>query len=173
MARLASVGVVFAVCVAFVCGRSARAAELNAPIPPDAKILWAVYEPAGHHAIGRNVSSAAKVAAVATLLDRLPLQNPEPGAVYNCPAQFGVINLSFYAAPTSSPVATALVPVGGCGDVEISVDGASQPARNGTFRLVGQIEALIRLDIGAGRPGATGRRGSAGTHPSAANRGAT
>src|ERR1700683_2101332 len=128
-----------------------------APIPAGAKLLKVAFDTQtrrGTHPLERNVTSAKRIGAITTLLNRLPVARPSLLA-FNCPAEFGVVRLDFYATATSPPFAIAVIPVGGCGGVVLTVEGEQQPGRSSAgVDLIRQIERDLGLDVKAG-PGAS------------------
>ena len=73
-----------------------------------------------------TVTSPAKVAAIAAVIDGLPLF--PPGA-FSCPADFGAaMRLTFRTSPQGPVVAQLSAQYGGCGVVSVSIDGRAMPA---------------------------------------------
>ena len=127
-----------------------------APIPAGAKLLRVAFDTQTRrrtHPLERNVTSAKRIGAITTLLNRLPVARPSLLA-FNCPAEFGVVRLDFYATATSPPpLAIAVIPVGGCGGVELTVDGEQQPERSSAgLTLIRRIERDLGLDVKDGPP---------------------
>jgi hypothetical protein len=127
-----------------------------APIPAGAKLLRVAFDTQtqrGTHPLERNVTSAKRIDAITALLNRLPVARPSL-LTFNCPAEFGVVRLDFYATATSPPFAIAVIPVGGCGGVGLTVAGQQQPGRSSAgVDLIRRIERDLGLDVKAGPRG--------------------
>ena len=73
-----------------------------------------------------TVTSPAKVAAIAGVIDGLPLFPP---GTFSCPADFGgQMRLTFRTSPGGPVVARLTAEYGGCGVVSVSIGGRSMPA---------------------------------------------
>ena len=106
-----------------------------------------------HSAIRRNqpkqpaltITKAAKTAAIVSLLNALPAE--QPGA-RGCPLDAGVrVRLAFYPRRGVLPAALADVEVGGCGSVELTLDGAPQPTLEGGGVLIEQLDRVIGVKL--------------------------
>jgi hypothetical protein len=76
-----------------------------------------------------TITDPAKVRALKALINGLAVFPPAP---YSCPADFGVdLVLTFRAGPRTPPLAVATVDFEGCDDVDLTIDGRSQPALAG------------------------------------------
>ena len=101
-------------------------------IPPDARVVT-ITPMFGIRSTKRfvrldqavTVTSPAKVAAIAAVIDGLPLF--PPGA-FSCPADFGAaMRLTFRRSPQGPVVAQLSAQYGGCGVASVSIDGRAMP----------------------------------------------
>jgi len=132
-------------------------------IPPGARLLRVLVErpepPRPDNRRRYTVTSRKRIGAVATLINSLPVARPSL-LVRSCPAAFGALRLVFYRSAAAPPLAIAVVSAGGCGGVELSVDGRAQPTLSGDgFSTIGRIAGDLRLTL-AFRP----RNNSLGPH---------
>jgi hypothetical protein len=73
-----------------------------------------------------TVTDPAKVAAIAAVIDGLPLFPP---GTFSCPADFGAyMKLTFRTALHGPVVAQLTAAYGGCGTVSVSINGRARPA---------------------------------------------
>ena len=76
-----------------------------------------------------TITSPAKVSALKALINGLTLFPP---GMFNCPADFGDgLVLTFRAGPGTPALAVATVDLAGCGGVNLTIGGKSQPALAG------------------------------------------
>ena len=104
-----------------------------------------------------TVTNPAKVAAIAAVIDELPLF--PPGA-FSCPADFGAsMKLTFRTSRDGPVVARLTAEYGGCGTVSVITDGRSMPAL-GDYTAAGQqLQQRVLAIAGARwpyRPGSPG-----------------
>ena len=102
-----------------------------------------------------TVTSPKSIHALVALLNKLPAVQP---GTYACPADFGVrVRLAFYASHAVAPLAVALVNPGGCGDVQLTIDGLAQPPltsqwfpgspRSPTVSLIEQLDTALHVRL--------------------------
>jgi hypothetical protein len=72
-----------------------------------------------------TVTNAAKVSRIAAVIDGLPLFPP---GEFGCPADFGrAMRLTFRATPAGPALAVVTGQTGGCGAVQVDIEGKSMP----------------------------------------------
>lgn len=87
------------------------------------------------------VRRLAKIEAIRTLLNELPALQP---GVRMCPLDLGVrLWLSFDAGSRTPPTATAKINLGGCGGVELTIDGHPEGTVESTPTLLETIERIL------------------------------
>jgi hypothetical protein len=90
-----------------------------------------------------TVTDPAKVHAIATVVDGLPLFPP---GEFNCPADFGAaMSLTFRTSPGGPVVAQLTAQYGGCGTVTVSIGGRAWPSLS-NYTAAGQLQQRV-LDI--------------------------
>ena len=104
-----------------------------------------------------TVTDPAKVAAIAAVIDELPLF--PPGA-FSCPADFGAaMELTFRTSRDGPVVARLTAAYGGCGTVSVSIDGRSMPALSDYTGTGQQLQQRVLAIAGTRwpyRPGSPG-----------------
>lgn len=87
-----------------------------------------------------RVTSTKKIDKVVTLLNALPARR----LGLRCAADFGIwVRLAFYTSRVSPPSAVAEVDPQGCGEVEVTISGKSQPALEGGGLLIQRIDHVL------------------------------
>src|SRR5579871_738556 len=104
-----------------------------------------------------TVTNPAKVAAIAAVIDDLPLF---PLGAFSCPADFGAsMKLTFRTSRDGPVVARLTAEYGGCGTVSVSIDGRSLPALSDYTGAGQQLQQRVLAIAGARwpyRPGSPG-----------------
>jgi len=126
-------------------------------IPPDARVVT-ITPVFGIRPVKRfvrldppvTVTSPAKVAAIAAVIDGLPLF--PPGA-FSCPADFGgAMRLTFRMSVRGPVVAQLTAQYGGCGTVSVSIDGRAMPALSDYTSSGQQLQQRVLAIAGARWP---------------------
>jgi hypothetical protein len=120
-------------------------------IPPGARLLWInVFSGIeGNQPRQRplRIVSSKRIDAIVALLNALPAAQP---GLRSCPADFGIrVRLRFYARRGTAPLAVAQIDPGGCGGVELTLDGTTQPQLETAGPLIAQIDRVLgrRIDV--------------------------
>ncbi len=94
------------------------------------------------------LTSAKKIDEVVELLNALPARRP---GMTRCPLDFGIrVRLAFYTSRASPPSAVAEVDPQGCGIVELTIGGKSQPALEGGSLLIQRIDHMLGVKLNVG-----------------------
>jgi hypothetical protein len=95
-----------------------------------------------------HVTSAKKIDKVVALLNALPAGRP---GMTRCPVDFGIrVRLAFYTSRVSPPSALAEVDPQGCGSVQLTIGGKSQPALEGGGLLIRRIDHVLGVKLNVG-----------------------
>jgi len=114
-------------------------------IPRGARILrLSVHGPIGGEQPPQRplrITSSARIATIAALIDALPVAQ---WGVSACAADTGVrVRLAFYARAGAAPLAVARADPGGCGLVQMTILGITQPPLEGGPRLIEKIGRVL------------------------------
>jgi hypothetical protein len=125
-----------------------------AEVVPVAPYLIVTFHP-GFNATGPGpaphvVTDRSKIAKVAALINALPVR--PVGEVFSCPVDMGTaLGLTFRSAPGGAVLAEVDIKLGGCGGVDVTIGGASEPnlVAESTYPsgLAGQVESIVGLAL--------------------------
>jgi hypothetical protein len=120
-------------------------------IPAGARLLWinVISEIEGNQPRQRplRIVSTKRIDAIVALLNALPAAQP---GLRSCPIDLGIrVRLRFYARRGAAPLAVAQIDPGGCGGVELALDGTAQPQLETAGPLIAQIDRVLgtRIDV--------------------------
>ncbi len=108
-----------------------------------------------------TISDRRRIERVVTLLNALPVVQ-WTGIARPCPADFGVaMRLAFYRQAGGEPIAVARDELGGCGGVQLVIDGRGEPLLEPEGELVAEVSKAIgrKLDFTPGSLQPGGRPG--------------
>ncbi|HEX6713195.1 MAG TPA: hypothetical protein VF066_07410 [Thermoleophilaceae bacterium] len=140
----------------------AKAADGGTALRADGFATWLVVRPAseripagaevvqvtitGHFStarIGFAVRDKQQVALVTRILNRLPVTQP---GLFMCPLDRGIHALLTFRGGGGATIARADATLGGCAQVDLTIDGARQPSLNG-YGLLDDLEAVLGRPI--------------------------
>lgn len=104
-----------------------------------------------------TITSPAKVAAIAAVINGLPVFPP---GTFSCPADFGTaMRLTFRTSPRGPVVAQLSAEYGGCGTVSVSIGGQNMPALSDYTSAGQQLQQRVLAIAGVRWPDLPGTPG--------------